>query len=689
MFLDEALPWLRSQREAFEAALNGAPLQTSLGVLARALADALGQDTRAAFYLYRGASLHHVVGMGSAYAEAVDGFNVGPESLACGLALYSRQPVITEDVTKDARWQPWLWLAERFDYRGCWSFPLYTSTGKPVGTFAVYSRLPRQTTERDLELTSLLSRAASIIIARHAEVEARKQAEEEIRRSELRYRTLVNATSAVTWSCPPSGLHVEPQPEWMAFTGQTAEEMLGDGWTRAVHPEDVAAATSTWREAVARGELCESEHRLRRHDGQWRWMSMRAAPVRDAEGEITEWFGMNIDITERKAAEDALRDADRRKDEFLAMLAHELRNLLAPIKTGLFILQSSVDGAKAARVHDIMARQLDHLVRLVDELLEISRISYGRIDLRKKSIDLTQVVNDAVAASESLISEHGHRLTVLLPPEPLPLDADPTRLAQVIANLLNNAAKFTKPGGRIEISARREDREVAVSVRDDGVGIPADKLRYIFDLFTQLDNSLDRSRSGLGIGLAVVRSLVEMHGGRVDARSEGAGRGSELIVYLPLAGSGVPEATEGPPIRAPAPGCARRVLVVDDNRDVADSLALLLENLEADVRVAYDGRSALETVAAFKPEAVFLDLGMPEMDGYETAQRLRRHPDGKRVLLVALSGRDQKEDRRRSLEAGIDRHLAKPIDFSLLQALLAGIVDRRRLGGPAKIGPSR
>jgi CheY-like chemotaxis protein len=352
------------------------------------------------------------------------------------------------------------------------------------------------------------------------------------------------------------------------------------------------------------------------------------------------------------------------------MLAHELRNPLAPIRTGLDLLRSGVEGAKAVKLRDTMARQVDHLVRLVDDLLEVSRFSRGLIELRKERIDLAQVVNEAIAASQDLIAAHGHVLSVSLAPEPLPLDADPTRLAQVVTNLLNNAVKFTSPGGRIEVSARPQDGEAVLSVRDNGAGIPADKLTSVFDLFTQLDSARDRSNGGLGIGLAMVRGLVDMHGGRVDAHSKGLGQGSEFTVRLPLAAAGAAEQSDGVEARAPA-GARRRMLVVDDNRDIADVLVMLLETLDADVRVAYDGGSALGIVAAFRPDIVFLDIGMPVMDGCETARRIRQRPEGRDILLVALTGWGQEQDRRRTREAGFDKHLVKPVSVEQVQALLA------------------
>lgn len=445
-----------------------------------------------------------------------------------------------------------------------------------------------------------------------------------------------------------------------------------------IHPDDAPEFDQLFRAALERGGTFQSEQRIILPNGSVRWIYDKAHPYFDDRGRLSRYVGATLDITERRAADAALREADRRKDEFLATLAHELRNPLAPIMNGLHILQlGRVDETRAAQVRDMVSRQINHLVRLVDDLMEVSRISQGKIELRKKRIDLTEILNDAVASSQPLIAELEHRLTIVLPRKPLLLHADPTRLAQVFTNLLNNAAKFTKPGGQIELSARSENGEVVVSVRDNGVGIPPDRLPQIFELFTQLGGPLDPARAGLGIGLGLARGLAELHGGRVEAHSEGLGRGSEFTLRLPLADANFAQISAEAAIGSATSGVPRRVLVVDDNRDAANTLSLLLEALNADVRVAYDGPSALEIVPAFKPEVVFMDLGMPQMDGFETVRRLRELDEGRGLLLIALTGWSQKEDRRKSLEAGFDRHLVKPIDLDVLKALLVGATESK------------
>jgi signal transduction histidine kinase/ActR/RegA family two-component response regulator len=367
----------------------------------------------------------------------------------------------------------------------------------------------------------------------------------------------------------------------------------------------------------------------------------------------------------------ALQLADRKKDEFLATLAHELRNPLAPIRNAIYVLKRS-SGAEQQSGHtlrfiSLMERQVDHLVRLVDDLLEISRISTGKIVLRKELVDLEAVIGQAIEISETLITSQQHQLSVDLGDQPLPVEGDPVRLVQILANLLNNAAKYTPTGGRIHISSRSEGDQVLIRVSDNGIGIVEEMLGSVFELFSQSHGGASgREQGGLGIGLALVRKLVEMHGGTVEVHSEGAGRGSEFAVRLPLAVRQNEQTTELELSISP-----QRVMVVDDNKDVADSFALLLETLGADVRVVYSGAEALALFPVFEPRLAFLDLSMPDMDGYEVARQLRAAPEGKGVVLVALSGWGADEDRRRAFEAGFDKHAVKPISLDALECMFA------------------
>jgi signal transduction histidine kinase/DNA-binding response OmpR family regulator len=379
-----------------------------------------------------------------------------------------------------------------------------------------------------------------------------------------------------------------------------------------------------------------------------------------------------------------VQEADRRKNEFLSMLAHELRNPLAPIRNGVHLLRAPGSADPQVReVSEMMDRQLQHLVRLVDDLLDLSRITRGKIRLKTGPLELTEVLARAVETCRPLIEERRHNLSVAAPPMPLWVEGDGVRLAQVVANLLNNAAKYTEEGGQISLGAGREGDEAVVRVRDTGMGIPAEMLGSVFEMFTQVDRSLDRSQGGLGIGLTLVRQLVEMHGGRVEAHSEGSGRGSEFVVRLPLLRPQIEDcrpqngktqgATSGPS-NLPSAICnlpSRRVLVVDDNRDAAESLALLLEVSGHQVRICHDGASALREAEEYRPEAVLLDIGLPGMDGYEIARLMRAAPATRKSLLIALTGYGQEDDQRRAREAGFDHHLIKPADLEALTELLA------------------
>jgi signal transduction histidine kinase len=366
----------------------------------------------------------------------------------------------------------------------------------------------------------------------------------------------------------------------------------------------------------------------------------------------------------------ALKESDRRKDEFLAVLSHELRNPLAPIRNAVQILHAKGPPAPELQwARDVIDRQVAQMARLVEDLLDVSRINQGKIELRREPVELASVIRDAVEASRPLVEKWGHDLSVTMPPEPVVLDADPTRLAQVLANLLNNAAKFTPQGGRISLTVEREGGDVVIRVRDNGVGIPADMLSHVFEMFRQVGPSVEGTQGGLGIGLTLVQRLVAIHGGTVEATSEGAGKGSEFIVRLPVSATAAEDAAGARGRRQPATSRPRRILVVDDNQDAADSLAILLDTMGHDVRTAYDGLSAVGTADVFQPSVVLLDIGLPKLNGYEVARRIRDQR-GRDVTLIALTGWGQDDDRRRSKDAGFDHHLTKPVELGALYELL-------------------
>jgi two-component system, sensor histidine kinase len=392
-------------------------------------------------------------------------------------------------------------------------------------------------------------------------------------------------------------------------------------------------------------------------------------------------YQMRAELTERQRAEEALRHADARKDEFLATLGHELRNPLAPLSTALRMLRGAAhDDPAIQRVGAVMERQVGHLERLVDDLLEVSRITRGVIDVRREPVDLGFPLRAAVETSGSTIDRHRHRLHLALPEEPITVIGDSMRLTQIFANLLNNAAKYTDPGGDIWLTAEAGDGHAVVTVRDTGIGIEPSQLSSVFEMFTQVARSDRHTQGGLGIGLTLVRSLVSLQGGTVEAHSEGAGHGSTFVVRLPLAGSARSTAT---PVAGLAALPACRVLVVDDNIDAAEMLAALLGTLGATVATATSGVEALRVAGEFRPEVIVLDIGMPGMDGYELARRLRALPEHAGAVLIALTGWGQDEDVRRSHEAGIDHHLVKPPDLDRLRDLIAAAQDGRDRPGQA------
>ena len=486
-----------------------------------------------------------------------------------------------------------------------------------------------------------------------------------------------------SWQLDVASGKLECSDEFLSLIGVERAEWGGtaSALEALVHPEDVERRGSLYDDAILHGGFIELEFRIRKPDGEVRWMYSRGDCWRGADGAPASFLGVMMDITARKQMEEALRDADRRKDEFLAMLAHELRNPLAPIYNGLSLLRrSTAQTPEAERIHTMLERQMQHIIRLVDDLLDVSRITLGKIELKRAPVELATVVQGAVEMSRPLIEAAGHRLEVSLPAEPLVLEADPVRLTQVLSNLLNNAAKYTTERGQIWLAARLHQGHAEISVRDTGAGIPAAMLDRVFDLFMQVEDDGKHVRPGLGIGLTMVRLLVNLHGGKVEAHSDGAGKGSEFVVHLPLEkGPSHPDSGPGAQTSS-ADWQGYRVLVVDDNRDSADSLAMLLRLSGADADAAYDGASALEAISFNQPHVVVLDLGMPGMDGYAVAQQIRQNPRNKCMTLIALTGWGQEQDRLRSLAAGFDHHLTKPADLGALEAIrgsLEPIVQHR------------
>jgi signal transduction histidine kinase/ActR/RegA family two-component response regulator len=436
--------------------------------------------------------------------------------------------------------------------------------------------------------------------------------------------------------------------------------------------------------AIAHRTHVTNDIEIVRADGRVVYVRNDVEPLYDAKGNVYGCVSVCVDETENRHAEQVLRDADRRKDEFLATLSHELRNPLAPLRNALELLRRAGNDPRVKdRALAIMGRQLHQLVRLTDDLLDVSRITSDRMELRRAHLDLRTVVSSAVETTQPLLDAAGHVLTVDLPVEPLWIDADYTRMAQAFANLLNNAAKYTERGGRITVSARREGDDVVASVTDTGIGIDSHLMPRIFDMFMQVDRSSDRAQSGLGIGLTLAKRLIELHHGRLEARSEGRGRGTTFEVRLPAVSAPSERRETAKTVGHPA-AASCRVLVAEDIPDAAEMLRLMLESMGHEVRVAADGVQAVALAREFAPRVALLDIGMPRMDGYEAARQIRAAL-GDEVMLVALTGWGQEDDQQRALEAGFDRHLTKPADPELLEDLIAAGADGSFQSGDAGI----
>ena len=507
------------------------------------------------------------------------------------------------------------------------------------------------------------------ITARKRADAMRERQTEQLRESEERFRLMADAVPVLIWLSDRSKKCIWFNKSWLDFTGRPMQELLGDGWAADVHPDDLDRCLRTYVTRFDARRPFTMEYRLRRHDGEYRWVEDNGIPRFDGEGAFVGYIGSCVDFTDRKRGEEALQESDRRKDDFIALLAHELRNPLAPIRNGLQVLRLSRDEQTRARSQAMMDRQLAHMVRMIDDLLDVSRIGRNKMELRRARVALADVVGSAVETARPAIEEAGHELTVSLPPHPVFLDADLTRLSQVLSNLLTNSAKYTERGGTVRLSADSDGCRVVVSVRDNGIGIPARALPTIFDMFSQVNRPIERSTGGLGIGLALVKGLVEMHGGTVEARSEGEGRGSTFTVTLPVAVGRAEPA--GAAEAGPAAGPGRRVLVVDDSRDGAESMADMLRLLGHDVRTAHDGVEAVEAAGEFRPGVILMDVGMPRLNGLDATRRIRAEAWGERITIVALTGWGQENDRERSREAGCDGHLVKPVGLADLVRVLA------------------
>jgi PAS domain S-box-containing protein len=528
---------------------------------------------------------------------------------------------------------------------------------RTLGVLAVRAGRPQRLSPEERGL-------AAAIAERCADALARAFVYEEARRAEHRLQSVIDRLPVGIILARPPHADLVLTNEAMARVWRA--DRCGDGaprMRRATFPDGRPVAHEDWPLMRAlRGEVVDSQElRITRDDGTEGWVDVRAAPIRRDDGTVEAAVAATVDVTAEKAARAAADEASRAKDEFLAMLGHELRNPLAPIVTALDLMRLQ-GGGGFERERAVIERQVSHLVRLVDDLLDVSRVVRGALHLERAPVEVAAVVASAIEVAGPFVEERKHRLTVSVPQAGLLLDADAERIAQVLTNLLTNAAKYTPSGGSITVLARADAEDIVIEVADDGVGIGPELLPVVFDAFTQGRQGLDRSEGGLGLGLAIARQLIVAHGGTIEARSDGPGRGTTMVVRLPRAQA--PSSADGCPQVAALPGWrlpSRRVLLVDDNADAAKLLHVVLMQLGHEVQTAVDAPSALQLVQTFTPDIAFLDIGLPVMDGYELTRQLRRMPRFAATPLVAVTGYAQYDDRRRAFASGFDEHLAKPL----------------------------
>jgi PAS domain S-box-containing protein len=509
-------------------------------------------------------------------------------------------------------------------------------------------------------------------IGANSDISAVRTAIASLQENEARFRSIIEAMPQMVWSTRPDGHHEYYNQRWYDFTGAGAGATDGEEWAGIVHPDDRALAWKAWRHSLETGDPYEVQYRLRHRSGAYRWALGRALPLRSDTGEIIRWLGTCTDIHDQKMSEDAWREAARQKDDFLAMLAHELRNPLAPISAAAQMMElPRLDPEQIRKTSRIINRQVQHLIALIDDLLDVSRVTRGLVSIEKRALDVKRIASSALEQVSPLLQTKRQDLRVTLPHASAPVLGDEKRLVQVITNLLNNAVKYTPEGGSIHLTVELRDAQVLVCVTDDGIGIAPAFQPRVFDLFTQADRTADRTQGGLGLGLALVKSIIELHGGEVSCTSAGLGMGSVFTVALPrLPEEQMPQDKEAVAAgaRTDAP---QRIVIVDDNSDAATTLAMYLRMIGHDVQVELSSLDALARITATVPDVCILDIGLPDMDGYELAARLRAQRATSHIRLIAVTGYGQEQDRKKGMDAGFDHHLVKPVDAAKLALLLA------------------
>jgi PAS domain S-box-containing protein len=505
------------------------------------------------------------------------------------------------------------------------------------------------------------------------DITAQKIAEQALRASEKLYRAIGESIDFGVWVVDRSGRSVYTSESFLKLVGKTQAQLAVSNWTEFLHPAEYEQTAAAWQDFLHSEGTWYHENQVLGTDGRYHPVLSQGVAIRGEHGEVTGRAGINLDISRLKATEEALREADRRKDEFLATLAHELRNPLTPIRHAVKLMEG--DAANESQRHwarDVIGRQLQRMALMLDDLLEVSRITQGRLELKAEVVDLVAIVNTAVETARPLIEAKQQELHVSLPARPVSIAVDPLRISQSISNLLTNAAKYTDANGHISLSVELLPQEIAIAVKDDGIGLEPQAIPRVFDMFSQVKSAIDRSEGGLGIGLALVKGMIQLHGGWVEATSPGAGRGSQFTIHLPRAlvvMQAAQSEAQGPSESA-RPGGRRAVLVADDNRDAADTLALLLDMDGYETAVAHGGLQALDDIRRSRPDAAILDIGMPDLNGYEVARRIREEEWGRNMFLLAITGWGHPDDVARAKAAGFNEHLTKPVDAENVVRLL-------------------
>lgn len=737
--------WLAGQKEAFQTAVGGAPLKTSLGVLVRTVIEHVGIDVRCAFYVadHAKGELHHVTGMSESYRECVDGFRIGADSLACGLAVYTGQPVVTPDVTEEPRWKSWLWLAEKYEYRAVWSFPIETLSGKVVGTFAMYFKLPREAMPRDYGFAAIITRAAAIIISQSQEIQERVCAEEALRESEERLALDLKATKLLQNISAQMLYENDIQILYEKIVDTAMRIMHSDfGSLQVIHPDrgnggalklmvhrnfsEQAAKFWEWVD-LTDNTVCSEAFRSEKNvivsdieecdfiigtkdQAMYRQTGIRACqstPLISRSGDLMGMFSTHwrqphmpseqeldlmlilarqaADLIERKKLEEKqfcseqkalalvaeLEAADKNKNEFISVLSHEIRNPLAAIATSVSLLELTDNKEQTEKAKAILKRQMGQLTKLVDDLLDLTRITQNKIKLKKDNIFLNELVMHTAEDINPEYEKKGVWLIRMVQPQPLFVYADPVRITQCIGNVLHNALKFTQENGTVRLSLQQEKSDAVITVQDNGIGIRPELITQLFKPFVQGDYTLHRQNSnGLGLGLSIVKGIVEMHGGTVAAASEGLGKGALFTIRLPIASengkeAGIQDGTAGQKRNRMC-----RVLIIDDNKDLVDILCSTFGMKGHQAYAAYDGEEGIAKAKEAQPDIIFCDIGLPGKNGYEVAKAVREDDRVKNTFLVALTGYANEGDIDQAKKSGFDTHIAKPVDMAALDKIM-------------------